>query len=376
MIDTEMTLDQKIEESELKLFSGSAPIKSADLVNEGIREKAVTGADGRKRRKVVFADEDEDDDEGVGEDEEDDEGVGEDEEDEDESGSDDDDEETEKVPAKGKKKKQALKKSASSDSDDDDDADDDDDDDDDSDAEEVKGHLKKTVVKDGDSSEEDDDTSDESDSDNEAAKADTNGNPDGDDVDAEVSTKNKLLAREMGEDVSSDDESEPDKKRLKKVKVVVKKSVKSGKSKQTLSDEKTSSSNLSQKIRETLSSLGKPTLPSEPEVDETDTSDSEASSSEEVSGDSKAGDDVDDNDLIAWKSDLAEKASESFYERQSNVASLRKLVYGGDSAGNAGPGDGSDDEEIGGMFRIMSDGQAKKSSAASTMDQVSLSGPH
>ena len=38
--------------------------------------------------------------------------------------------------------------------------------------------------------------------------------------------------------------------------------------------------------------------------------------------------DVENNDLIAWKTDLADKAAESFYERQSNVTSLRKLVYG------------------------------------------------
>jgi hypothetical protein len=58
MIDTEMTLDQKIEESELKLFSGSAPIRSADMTADGLREKVVTDSEGRKRRKVVFEDED------------------------------------------------------------------------------------------------------------------------------------------------------------------------------------------------------------------------------------------------------------------------------------------------------------------------------
>ena len=55
IIDTEMTLDQKIEESEMKLFSGSAPIKSADLNYDGIREHVViTDQEGRKRRKVIF----------------------------------------------------------------------------------------------------------------------------------------------------------------------------------------------------------------------------------------------------------------------------------------------------------------------------------
>ena len=57
MIDTEMTLDQKMEESEMKLFSGSAPIRSADLKSDGIQEKVVTDDNGRKRRKVIFKDE-------------------------------------------------------------------------------------------------------------------------------------------------------------------------------------------------------------------------------------------------------------------------------------------------------------------------------
>ena len=31
---------------------------------------------------------------------------------------------------------------------------------------------------------------------------------------------------------------------------------------------------------------------------------------------------------LSWKSDLAQKAAESFYKRQSSTTSLRKLVYG------------------------------------------------
>jgi hypothetical protein len=84
-----------------------------------------------------------------------------------------------------------------------------------------------------------------------------------------------------------------------------------------------------------------------------------------------------ENDLIAWKKDLAEKASESFYERQSNVTSLRKLVYGTSDAKAASGGQGAaedDDDAIGGMFRILSEGQARKSSAASVMDLVSHAG--
>ncbi len=60
MIDTELTLDQKIEESELQMFSSSVPIKSnevqADKANRS--EKLVFDQEqGRHRRKVVFSDE-------------------------------------------------------------------------------------------------------------------------------------------------------------------------------------------------------------------------------------------------------------------------------------------------------------------------------
>ena len=82
--------------------------------------------------------------------------------------------------------------------------------------------------------------------------------------------------------------------------------------------------------------------------------------------------DVENKDLIAWKTDLADKAAESFYERQSNVTSLRKLVYGLSDTKDASVNQDDDDDEIGGMFRVLSEGQAKKSSATSVMDQVTI----
>ena len=47
IIDTGVTIDEKMQESELRLFSGSAPIKSCEVVVE---------SDKRQRRKVVFDD--------------------------------------------------------------------------------------------------------------------------------------------------------------------------------------------------------------------------------------------------------------------------------------------------------------------------------
>jgi hypothetical protein len=55
---------------------------------------------------------------------------------------------------------------------------------------------------------------------------------------------------------------------------------------------------------------------------------SDASNADSNASDASDASEVENNDLIAWKTDLADRAAESFYERQSNVTSLRKLVYG------------------------------------------------
>ena len=356
MIDTEMTLDQKMEESEMKLFSGSAPIRSADLKSDGIQEKVVTDDNGRKRRKVIFKDEV---DEGVdsGDDSNDEnESEQEMEDDDDEDGS----EESEESEIEGEDNE--VEKES-----------------------EKEKNLKKTFSdSDQESEEGSDDESSEADSDDEIPKAKklkkndkiSFVNDDDSDVDdSKVLSRNKMLAREMGEDVSSDEDVEmKTKKKSKKSKTAKGET----RMKKTLTD-KALKNDLSSNIRETLANLGKSGIKIQVEDDksESDVSENENVSAEEC--DDEDGDDNSDNDLIAWKSNLAEKASESFYDRQSNVTSLRKLVYGGttDEKWSAQNGDSDDDDddkaEIGGMFRVMSEGQAKKSSASSTMDQVSLS---
>ena len=81
MIGTEKTLDEKIEESEIQLFSGSAPIKSGEFRDDHVQDQggllgsvSVQGSDGRTRRKAVFgSDQDEEEDvEGGSDDNEDD----------------------------------------------------------------------------------------------------------------------------------------------------------------------------------------------------------------------------------------------------------------------------------------------------------------
>ena len=80
---------------------------------------------------------------------------------------------------------------------------------------------------------------------------------------------------------------------------------------------------------------------------------------------------------MSWKSDLAQRAAESFYKRQSSTTSLRKLVYGVTTNEGLGVksaqdgGEGSSDEEaVGGMFKVMAQNELRKSELASAMDQM------
>ena len=58
IIDTGVTIDEKIEESELRLFSNSAPLRSSEMNLKNIKSDLVQDSEtGRQRRKVVFDDE-------------------------------------------------------------------------------------------------------------------------------------------------------------------------------------------------------------------------------------------------------------------------------------------------------------------------------
>lgn len=82
-------------------------------------------------------------------------------------------------------------------------------------------------------------------------------------------------------------------------------------------------------------------------------------------------DEVEEAKEDAWKEDLAAKASEAFYQRQSGTNSLRKLVYGSTKL-DYDPNEDEDDE-IGGMFRVLNTSQSRKSTVASTLDGLDSS---
>merc|ERR1719266_408133 len=81
---------------------------------------------------------------------------------------------------------------------------------------------------------------------------------------------------------------------------------------------------------------------------------------------------------ISWKADLARKASEAYYMRQSSTTSLRKLVYGMSTNDALKQGysdkdtqnDESDDEELGGMFKVMKQHLFKRDDQRLAMDQL------
>ena len=83
-----------------------------------------------------------------------------------------------------------------------------------------------------------------------------------------------------------------------------------------------------------------------------DTNENTENSDDENSVDVEATDDPDTDpnaDQDNWKTDLAQKASEAFYQRQSGTKSLRKIVYGKeDIEDSLNPYDAVDDDDIGG----------------------------
>lgn len=87
------------------------------------------------------------------------------------------------------------------------------------------------------------------------------------------------------------------------------------------------------------------------------------SEDEEVEDDDDDDDDDEDQDNLRWKSNLSSKAKEAFSERQQNNVNLMKLVYGvADSRKEEKPeNDAQDaDADIGGIFRVVSEQQRRK----------------
>ena len=83
---------------------------------------------------------------------------------------------------------------------------------------------------------------------------------------------------------------------------------------------------------------------------------------------------------LKWKDNLAQKASEAFYQRLSGKGNLRKLVYGTETANELDEKDASasesedgDEDRLGGLFKIASEKRRERQSVQSNKDNIDCS---
>ena len=351
MIDTEYGLDEKIEESELRFFSKSEPIKSSEvqgLKNKLQVEQIIDEETGRSRNKVNFNDDltdfendDNDEDEESNEEEFFDKNLSED--NNEESSEEDNQGETkvniENCPSQKEQQSTKIK-------------------------DRNKSLLKEIGDEDGSGSEE---------SGNEVPNA-----------------------VEMPD---SSEESDNDIKNKESNNYVNTKTVEDTK---PIQRKKNTSYHpeVTQRISDVLSTLKRQDKPlvgqendsghessdsesekedvSESQEEESDSEDDEYSEEAQINNDGAVEDQFNLPDTH-WKADLARKASEAYYNRQSSTVSLRKLVYGMSTNEALNLGDTHDEntnkanddmEEIGGMFKVMKQNQFRKDDQRLAMDQL------
>jgi len=337
IIATSSTITEKLEQSELRVFSGSKAITS-------VEHREEQAAEGRRRRRAVFGaggveegeknegddeEEEEDDQEEEDDDQEDEDDNQEDEDEEEEGdseGGEEEMEEEEKVPQKVVEAKDSQKKG------------------------------NKRAVEEGKLNK----LEEEKPAKPPAKKM-------------KVASVNDQLRKEIGEDLGSESDMEGEDEEEEKESVVVKKVDKSARNPEpktfhhrlsTKSDKSTHS-----RVTDALSKISAKEVPKEEdeeesgedseeeedEVEEEEGEDSEEESEDENEEVVKTRPDPDEEDeelnVLNWKADLAMKARDSFYARQSGTASLRRLVYGAQEEQEGEQGEG----EVGGLFTLKTD---------------------
>ena len=182
--------------------------------------------------------------------------------------------------------------------------------------------------------------------------------------DPESLSRNQLLMKEIGDDFGEDSEEEQNNDlkeslKLSSEKVCLPRKLASEKDKTILSKVSAALSNIKDSI----------------EIEEDSGSEDDGSDDgEDEEKDSESEDDTNieqksEEESLKWKSDLAMKARDSFYARQSGTTSLRKLVYGV-TEDNAFNENNSDDDEIGGLFTVQ---KVKNNSTKKELDTVDSS---
>jgi len=384
IISTEASLTEKLSKSEMKFFTKSEAI-SSEAHSGGRQEVDIMG-----RRKVLFEDEQED---VVSDDQEGEDGDGE------------DDESGDEQELNGEEENEG---------------------------EEIDGDENE-VGENESEEEENDGGEDENDSDNENDEAEESDEDSGDEITfkkeenvvekestkrksklkEKVSVKkqktvkdiNAAILKEIGgdsgiseEEEESDDEieeqeksSNSEEKKSSKLDVqVVKpksKPLKDGKFHHRLATQKDTSAN--KKVVKALNEIKKkkPESESDEEHDLEDTveleseDESEMDIQQEDKGKESSDDENEEEGTLRWKSDLATKARDAFYSRQSSTASLRKLVYGhlkrlDEDQIREEESDNDVEEEggtIGGLFKVIEKDQDNKSQKSRLEDGMDCS---
>lgn len=323
LMDTQETLDQKLQHSELQLFSDTIPIKSQDVDEEF--NSRYTGEnvieDGRVRRKVIFSDSKEsagasDVDSGESEDEDsenedlDDEALDDDEDEDDNEEAKDDNQENEGSPKGIKRKRKDLQTV-------------------------VTKKVKKKKI---DDEVEEDNIIDDN-------VNDTSNNKKEEKTEVEVYHS---LSKESDIQVKN-------------------------KITEVLNFLDTSKKNVDKNDDESFDELSDDESREGLEMDNSGDSnyeDEELEQEDEESG--KEDDDGSEGEVadeLKWKSNLINKARESFIDRQHNTKNLMKIVYGvfdkrgieqKDDNKEEEQEDGSDNEAIGGIFKVVQEQQKQK----------------
>ena len=339
IIGTEATLDEKIEQSEVRLFSESVPLKSSDFPTE----ERVIDESGRVRRKAVFNSKH---DEAASSDEED----SDDDDDEDEGGDQSEDEVEVEENGDGKdvgdqvameadQGKKIRKETL---------------------AEKTK-RLKKEM---GNSSEEDDNDDDD--------EEENEGSDDGDQQEDTLRNTSSTKPVEKTKRAAASKQSELKDTITEVLSVLGSTSKKASKKpivKANSDNDRGSDSSEEEEEEE--------------EDGETPDSGRGSEDSDDSEVESAGDDDVADQDAEeegetankAWKDDILKRASDSYYHRLSNTTSLRKIVYGihaGDDDEDAKDGSDKDDDDVGGgLFKILR--RDSRSSQANATDSTSFS---
>lgn len=125
------------------------------------------------------------------------------------------------------------------------------------------------------------------------------------------------------------------------------------------------------KIKSTLQALEKPTVSKKKEGNSLEMEEQEEDYDEDENEDE---DDESEDDIdLKWKDNLAQKASEAFYQRQTGKGNLRKLVYGTEITEEKDSDESDEEGPLGGLFKIASDKQRRTQSTQSAKDLVDSS---